>query len=76
MKYLKKMANLVCSCCGYVGKQYPGLMYMDLFYKRKCKCGMDKLIVCSSCSTKSGKYIVGCKSCNRDKKIEELLKDE
>lgn len=71
---------LICSCCGYVGKQYPGLMYMDMFYRKDCSCCGSEGVICGPCLQKSQMAHHGgttrkveCKSCNRDRKIEEVL---
>jgi len=59
--------NTICDCCGYVGQDYPGVYYMDMFYRNSCgKCGGETW-VCSGCAGKKT-IKTECKSCIRDKK--------
>ena len=50
----------------------PGLYYIDTFFKSECsRCGGDGW-VCSNCT--GGKTPKRCDSCERDIKIERILK--
>jgi hypothetical protein len=59
-----------CEDCGK--EQYktpPGIWYIDMYYHSACEdCG-SMSVVCASCTISHKK----CRSCKRDKKLEEII---
>jgi hypothetical protein len=77
------MSNKNCDICNRekrrpYGKTPSGMdVYLnDIFVVVDCDCGKE-LVVCEDCLERSYHDItyklIRCKSCNRDKKIEDLL---
>jgi hypothetical protein len=64
------MSELKCSSCGSLAKQYPGLYYMDIFYKSNCHSCDNQLFYCSSCTASKTKT---CFICIRDNKIKTII---
>ena len=84
MSYGNTNTNLQCDCCGYFSKDStpPGIYYMDMFFRHKCRSCEDDTYLCSSCTGKSiesksehidGEWRVDCKSCTRDRKIDKIV---
>lgn len=76
--------HLQCDCCGYVGKDStPGIYYMDMFFRHKCRSCEDDTYLCSNCTGKSiesehkdGEWVTECKSCVRNRKIDKIVDEQ
>lgn len=73
-------SHLRCNCCGHVGRDSsPGIYYMDLFFKYKCKICDGETLLCGDCTGKinskhtNGEWVSDCKSCVRNRRIDKIV---
>jgi hypothetical protein len=61
--------KVTCEICEVEQQETPpGVLWLDIFYIRKCECERE-IHFCGSCTSKIGI----CKSCKRENKINSIL---